>query len=470
MEQTDSKQKNDFSQGSVSGNILRLALPMTFAQLINVLYSVIDRMYIGHIPDAAANALTGIGLTFPIISIVTAFANLFGTGGAPLFSIERGRKDEERAEKIMGNTFAMLLYTGLFLTILILCLKKPLLYLFGASDVTFPYADSYLSIYLCGSVFVMTGLGMNPFINAQGFGRMGMLTILLGAVTNIVLDPLFIFVFHMGVSGAALATVIAQFVSAAWAVSFLTGKRALIKLKIRNMKIQLSIVKRITGLGTSGFIMQITNSLVQIFCNSTLQLFGGDLYVGVMTILNSVREIVMTPVSGVTSATQPVLGFNYGAGEYRRVRSGIRFMSLVCMVYTVVTWLILLLFPTFFIQIFSSDPALTQACIPSMHIYFFGYFMMSLQMAGQSTAVGLGRSKQAIFFSLLRKAFIVVPLTLLLPRIFGLGVNGVFLAEPISNFIGGTACYVTMLFTIWKELKRKEKQKETEPLPVPPRL
>ena len=250
MEQTDSKQKNDFSQGSVSGNILRLALPMTFAQLINVLYSVIDRMYIGHIPDAAANALTGIGLTFPIISIVTAFANLFGTGGAPLFSIERGRKDEERAEKIMGNTFAMLLYTGLFLTILILCLKKPLLYLFGASDVTFPYADSYLSIYLCGSVFVMTGLGMNPFINAQGFGRMGMMTILLGAVTNIVLDPLFIFVFHMGVSGAALATVIAQFVSAAWAVSFLTGKRALIKLKIRNMKIQLSIVKRITGLGT----------------------------------------------------------------------------------------------------------------------------------------------------------------------------------------------------------------------------
>ena len=470
MEQTDSKQKNDFSQGSVSGNILRLALPMTFAQLINVLYSVIDRMYIGHIPDAAANALTGIGLTFPIISIVTAFANLFGTGGAPLFSIERGRKDEERAEKIMGNTFAMLLYTGLFLTILILCLKKPLLYLFGASDVTFPYADSYLSIYLCGSVFVMTGLGMNPFINAQGFGRMGMMTILLGAVTNIVLDPLFIFVFHMGVSGAALATVIAQFVSAAWAVSFLTGKRALIKLKIRNMKIQLSIVKRITGLGTSGFIMQITNSLVQIFCNSTLQLFGGDLYVGVMTVLNSVREIVMTPVSGVTSATQPVLGFNYGAGEYRRVRSGIRFMSLVCMVYTVVTWLILLLFPTFFIQIFSSDPALTQACIPSMHIYFFGYFMMSLQMAGQSTAVGLGRSKQAIFFSLLRKAFIVVPLTLLLPRIFGLGVNGVFLAEPISNFIGGTACYVTMLFTIWKELKRKEKQKETEPLPVPPRL
>ncbi len=466
MEPTDTKQKTDFSKGSVSGNILRLAVPMTFAQLINVLYSVIDRMYIGHIPNAAANALTGIGLTFPIISIVTAFANLFGTGGAPLFSIERGRQDGQRAEKIMGNTFAMLIGTGLVLTVLILLLKKPLLYLFGASDVTFPYADSYLSIYLCGSVFVMTGLGMNPFINAQGFGRMGMTTVLLGAVTNIILDPLFIFVFQMGVAGAALATVIAQFVSAAWAISFLTGKHALLKLRIRNMKIQFSLVKRIIGLGTSGFIMNITNSLVQIFCNSTLQIFGGDLYVGVMTVLNSVREIVMTPVSGVTSATQPVLGFNYGAGEYRRVRSGIKFMSGVCMVYTIVTWLILLLFPTFFIGIFSSDPALTQACIPSMHIYFFGYFMMSLQMAGQSTAVGLGRSKQAIFFSLLRKAFIVVPLTLILPRMFGLGVNGVFLAEPISNFIGGIACYVTMLFTIWRELKRKEMQKETAVLPA----
>ena len=470
VETTGNQQKSDFSKGSVPGNILRLALPMTFAQLINVLYSVIDRMYIGHIPDAAANALTGIGLTFPIISIVSAFANLFGTGGAPLFSIERGRRENQRAEKIMGNTFAMLLCTGVLLTIVILLIKKPLLYLFGASDITYPYADSYLTIYLCGSVFVMTGLGMNPFINAQGFGRMGMMTVLLGAVVNIVLDPVFIFVFDMGVAGAALATVIAQFASAAWAISFLTGKRALLKLRICHMKIQFSLVKRITGLGTSGFIMNITNSLVQIVCNSTLQIFGGDLYVGVMTVLNSVREIVMTPVSGVTSATQPVLGFNYGAGEYRRVRSGIKFLSFVCMVYTVVTWLILLLFPTFFIQIFSSDPALTQACVPSMHIYFFGYFMMSLQMAGQSTAVGLGRSKQAIFFSLLRKAIIVVPLTLLLPRVFGLGVTGVFLAEPISNFIGGTACYVTMLLTIWKELKKKESQKESCPLPTPPKL
>ncbi len=456
---TDSKQKNDFSKGSVPGNILRLALPMTFAQLINVLYSIIDRMYIGHIPNAAANALTGIGLTFPIITIVTAFANLFGTGGAPLFSIERGRKEEERAQQIMGNTFAMLLSTGVLLTILVLCFKKPLLYLFGASDVTFPYADSYLSIYLCGSIFVMTGLGMNPFINAQGFGRMGMMTVLLGAVTNIVLDPLFIFIFDMGVSGAALATVIAQFVSAAWAISFLTGKRTLLKLRLKNMRVEFALLKRIIGLGLSGFIMATTTSLVQIVCNSTLQSFGGDLYVGVMTILNSIREIVMTPVSGVTSATQPVLGFNYGAREYRRVQTGIKFMSAVCMAYTIITWLILFLFPTFFIRIFSSDPALTQASVPSMHIYFFGYFMMSLQMAGQSTAVGLGRSKQAIFFSLLRKVVIVAPLTVLLPHLFGLGVNGVFLAEPISNFVGGTACFVTMLFTIWRELGKKEAAK-----------
>ena len=460
MNITDTTQKNDFSKGSVPGNILRLALPMTFAQLINVLYSVIDRMYIGHIPNTAANALTGIGLTFPIITIITAFANLFGTGGAPLFSIERGRKEEQRAEQIMGNTFAMLLSTGIALTILVLCFKKPLLYLFGASDVTFPYADSYLSIYLCGTIFVMIGLGMNPFINAQGFGKMGMTTVLLGAVTNILLDPLFIFIFDMGVSGAALATVLAQFVSAAWAVSFLTGKRALLKLRRKNFKIEFALLKRIISLGLSGFIMATTTGLVQIVCNSTLQSFGGDLYVGVMTVLNSIREIVMTPVGGVTSATQPVLGFNYGAGEYRRVQSGIKFMSGVCMAYTVITWLILLLFPTFFIRIFSSDPALTQACVSPMHLYFFGYFMMSLQMAGQSTAVGLGRSKQAIFFSLLRKVVIVAPLTVLLPRLFGLGVNGVFLAEPISNFIGGLACFITMLFTIWRELGNKEAEKQ----------
>ena len=452
-----SAQTSDFSKGSVPSNILRLAIPMTVAQLINVLYSVVDRMYIGHIPNAAAHALTGVGLTFPIISIVTAFANLFGMGGSPLFSMERGRGNVDKARKIMGNTFALLVGTGILLTVVILLIKRPLLYAFGASDVTYPYADGYVTIYLCGSIFVMTGLGMNNFINAQGFGRKGMMTVLLGAVTNIALDPLFIFVFGMGVRGAALATVISQFTSAVWAVSFLWGKKTLIRLEWRSMALDLKLVWKIVALGFSSFIMAVTNSIVQITCNSTLQTFGGDLYVGVMTILNSVREVVSTPINGVTNAAQPVIGFKYGAQEYRRVRAGIPFTSVLCVIYTTLVWLLLFLFPQFFIGLFSSEEALREAAVPSMHIYFFGFFMMSLQMAGQAAAVALGRSKQAVFFSLFRKVIIVVPLTLLLPNLFGLGVNGVFLAEPISNFIGGGACYITMLLTIWREMVRKEK-------------
>ena len=457
--QAVSSSTSDFSKGSVAGNILRLALPMTVAQLINVLYSVVDRMYIGRLPDAAGNALTGLGLTFPILSMVTAFANLFGMGGSPLFSMERGRGNTDKAKEILGNTFALLVGTGVVLTVVLLLIKKPLLYAFGASDTTYPYADGYLTIYLCGSVFVMISLGLNPFINAQGFGRKGMMTVLIGAVTNIVLDPLFIFVFDMGVQGAALATIISQFFSALWAFSFLRGKKAILRLEWPYVKLRLKLVWQIVSLGFSSFVMAITNSIVQVACNSTLQSFGGDLYVGVMTIINSVREVVSTPINGVTSAAQPVMGFNYGAQEYRRVRSGIVFTTIVCVVYTTAVWLLLFLFPRFFIGLFTGEEALREAAVPSMHIYFFGFFMMSLQMAGQSAAVALGRSKQAVFFSLFRKVIIVTPLTLLLPHLFGLGVNGVFLAEPISNFIGGGACYITMLLTIWREMNRREKAK-----------
>ncbi len=457
--QAVSSSTSDFSKGSVAGNILRLALPMTVAQLINVLYSVVDRMYIGRLPDAAGNALTGLGLTFPILSMVTAFANLFGMGGSPLFSMERGRGNTDKAKEILGNTFALLVGTGVVLTVVLLLIKKPLLYAFGASDTTYPYADGYLTIYLCGSIFVMISLGLNPFINAQGFGRKGMMTVLIGAVTNIVLDPLFIFVFDMGVQGAALATIISQFFSALWAFSFLRGKKAILRLEWPYVKLRLKLVWQIVSLGFSSFVMAITNSIVQVACNSTLQAFGGDLYVGVMTILNSVREVVSTPINGMTSAGQPVIGFNYGAQEYKRVRTGIQFITVVCVVYTTLVWLLLFLFPRFFIGLFSGEEALREAAVPAMHIYFFGFFMMSLQMAGQSAAVALGRSKQAVFFSLFRKVIIVTPLTLLLPHLFGLGVNGVFWAEPISNFIGGGACYITMLLTIWREMVRKEREK-----------
>ena len=306
-------------------------------------------------------------------------------------------------------------------------------------------------------VFVMLGLGMNNFINAQGFGSMGMITVLLGAVVNIILDPVFIFALGMGVQGAALATVISQFLSALWAVAFLCGKKTLLRLRPSSMRVRWKLVGEICALGLSGFIMSATNSAVQVVCNATLQRWGGDVYVGVMTVLNSVREITTTPVMGITNAAQPVIGFNFGAGEYKRVRSGIQFMSAVCVGYTAAVWLCLFLFPQAFIRLFTSDPALLAAGVPSMHVYFFGFFMMALQFAGQSTNTALGRARQAVFFSLLRKAVIVIPLTLWLPGRFGLGVNGVFLAEPISNFLGGGACFVTMLLTVWPDLKRRER-------------
>ncbi len=452
--------KNDFSKGSVVKNIISLAIPMTLAQLINVLYNIVDRVYIGLIPENSTLSLTGIGLSLPIITMVIAFANLFGMGGAPLCSIERGRGNIEEAEKIMGNSFSMMVVSGILLTVFCLIFRRPMLYLFGASDVTYPYADAYITIYLLGSLFVMIGLGMNSFINSQGFGRIGMLTVLLGAVTNILLDPLFIFVFHLGVQGAALATILSQFLSALWIFRFLTGKQTILKLKLSCMRPEWSRVKAIVGLGMSGFTMSITNCTVQILCNATLHQYGGDLYVGVMTVINSVREVASLPVQGLTQSAQPVMGFNYGAKEYGRVKKAIVFMSAASIVYTTGIWSLIHGFPEFFIRIFNRDADLIAAGVPAMRLYFFGFFMMSLQFAGQATYVGLGRSKRAVFFSIFRKVIIVAPLTLLLPGVFGMGTNGVFAAEPISNFIGGLACFGTMLCTIWPEMTRLQREKE----------
>ncbi|WP_294375585.1 MATE family efflux transporter [uncultured Clostridium sp.] len=445
------KKTNDFSEGSVTKSIFKLAIPMTLAQLINILYNVVDRMYIGRISHGSSTALTGVGITFPIITIVIAFANLFGMGGAPLCSIARGKDDNDYAEEIMGNSFALLLISGLFLTIIGLLFKNQLLYMFGASDATFPYADSYITIYLLGSIFVMISLGMNSFINSQGFAKTGMLTVLLGAICNIVLDPILIFIFGLGVKGAALATIISQFLSAAWVFKFLIGKKSILKIKIKYLKIKFEIFKKIIFLGLSSFIMSLTNSTVQIVCNITLQNYGGDLYVGIMTVINSIREIIMMPVNGITNGAQPVIGYNYGAGKSTRVKKGIKVMSIACIIYTTSIWIVLSIFPKFFINIFNHDMELIRKGIPSMHIYFFGFFMMSLQFSGQAAFLALGKSKQAIFFSLLRKIIIVVPLTLYLPRIFNLGTNGVFLAEPISNFIGGIACYSVMLYIVYKQ-------------------
>lgn len=446
--------KNDFSQGSISRNILSLALPMTAAQLVNVLYSVVDRIYLGRLPGSGHLALTGLGITIPIVSIIMGLANLCGTGGAPLCSICRGQGDEEEAEHIMGNSFTLLIALGLTATAFFMVLKRPILYLFGASDATFPYADDYMTIYLCGTLFVMVSLGMNPFISSQGFGPTGMMTVVIGAVINIILDPVLIFVLHMGVKGAALATVVAQGISALWVLRFLTGRRAILRLRRSCLRLDGRRTRRIVALGLSGFCMNMTNSLVQVVCNATLQSYGGDLYVGIMTIINSLREVFFMPVHGLANGSQPVAGYNYGAGKYSRVRESIRFSCGLTVAYAGIFWAVAMACPGLLIRIFNDEPEVIAAGIPALRIYFALFIPMSLQSAGQAVFVGLGRSKQAVFFSLLRKAVINAPLTVILP--IWMGTTGVFVAESVSQLVGGLACFLTMYLTVYRPLGRVE--------------
>ena len=444
--------KNDFSQGSVARCILSLALPMTLAQFVNILYSVVDRIYLGRIPDVGHLALTGLGVTMPIISILLAFANLCGMGGAPLCSIHRGKGDNEEAERVMGNSFLLLMILGVVTMAVCYAFKTPILRLFGASDASLPYADGYLSVYLVGTLFVMIGLGMNPFINSQGFGRMGMLTVAVGAVVNIVLDPVFIFLFDMGVQGAALATVIAQGCSAVWVLRFLTGKKTILRLRVSALRLQPRRTGRILALGLSGFIMGLTNSLVQIVCNKILSIHGGDLYVGIMTVLNSLKEIFFMAAQGLTGGAQPVIGYNYGAMEYGRVRGAIRFSAGAAIVYSLAAWVFLQVMPGPLMRLFSSDAQLIAIGIPSMRIYFSLIMFQAMQMSAQSIFVGLGKSKQAIFFSLLRKAFICAPLAVALPAV-GMGANGVFLAEALSQLVGGVSCFAAMYVMVYRPLR-----------------
>lgn len=447
--------KSDFSQGKVWKNILAQALPLMLAQFVQLLYNVVDRVYIGHLSDTDHIALTGIGLTFPIITLITAFACLFGMGGAPLFSIARGAGEERRAGKILGNVFTLLVVSACGLFVICYLFRKPILYLFGASDASYIYADAYLRIYLFGTIFSMLTTGLNGFINAQGFPRTGMLTTVIGAVLNLVLDPVFIFGLHMNVQGAAIATVLSQMVSAVWVIWFLTGKKAVIRIEKKNMCLEWNLVKEIAGLGMAGFIMEGTNCLVQVVCNASLQGYGGDLYVGIMTIVNSVREVLSLPVMGITNGAQPILGYNYGAGKFGRVKEGIRFTAFIGFAYTMLAWILVLVFPEHLILIFSNDISMLDAGADAIRIYFFGFFFMAFQFAGQTVFQSLGYAKRAIFFSLFRKVIIVVPLTLLLP-LAGLGVHGVFWAEPVSNAVGGLACFATMWRTVYRRLSVDE--------------
>lgn len=447
--------KNDFSKGPVWKCILSQAVPLMLAQLVQLLYNVVDRVYLGHLGDENSLALTGVGLIFPVVTLITAFCVLFGNGGVPLFSIARGAGNERKAEKIMGNSFALLLVSSAILTAAGYAFSRPILFAFGASVDSYVYADAYLRIYLAGTVFSMLATGMNGYINAQGFPKIGMLSVVIGAVTNIVLDPFFIFYLEMGVKGAALATIISQAVSAVWVLCFLFSKKPVISLSVRNIRIEKEITKEICKLGTSNFVMSGTNCLVQVVCNATLQTYGGDIFIGVMTVANSVREVFNLPVSGLIGGAQPVISYNYGAKNYDRVKSGIRFNTAIGIVYTLVSWLVVVSFPQLWFRIFSDDVQLLHNGVQMLKIYFFGFVFMALQFSGQSVFQSLGDAKHAIFFSLLRKAFIVVPLTMLLPAA-GFGVKGVFLAEPVSNIIGGIACYTTMRMTAYKKLDTEQ--------------
>ena len=445
--------KGDFSQGKVSRNILRLGLPMMLAELVHVLYNIVDRMYIGHMPEGGTAALTGLGICFPLITLISAFANLFSTGGATLATIARGENDDRQAERIMGTSFTMLLIIGAVLTAVMYLSAPAVLRLLGGDDVTMPAALGYFRIYVLGTIPVLISLGMNPFINAQGFPRIGMMTVIIGAVLNIALDPLLIYSCGMGIRGAALATVISQTASAFWVLFFLRSSRA--ALSLTRIAVDRKQLKGIVKLGLTGFTFRVTNSLTQAIVNIMLKAWGGalsTLYVGAMSLINSVREIVSLPNGGIVAGGQSVMSYNYGAKEYRRVSDSIRFIFLSGLAVNLAVWAMIQFMPRPLISVFTTDSRLIDKTVECARIYFGAFPFMALQQAGQSTFVSLNRPAHALVFSMLRKVILVAPLTLLLPGL-GLGVHGVFWAELISQVTGASACFITMYLLIWRKMK-----------------
>lgn len=448
--------KGDFSRGKVSGNILRLGLPMMLAELVHVLYSIVDRMYIGRMPGDGTIALTGLGVCFPLITLIGAFANLCSTGGATLATIARGENCDDKAERIMGTAFTMLLIIGVFLSVVLYAAAPGILRLLGGDDETLPSALAYFRIYVLGTVPVLISLGMNPFINAQGFPRTGMVTVIIGAALNIVLDYLMIYTFHMGIAGAALATVVSQTVSAVWVLAFLRSRHA--PLRLRRLLIDRAQLRSIVKLGLTGFTFRVTNSLTQALVNIMLKAWGGaasTLYIGAMSLINSIREIISLPNGGVVAGGQSVMSYNYGAKQYRRVAECIRFIFLCGLFVNIAMWALIMFAPRLVISLFTTDWELIGKTVECAWIYFGAFPFMALQQTGQTTFVALNRPKQALIFSMLRKVVLVAPLTLLLPGA-GLGVNGVFWAELISQVTGASLCFITMYMLIWREMKAAE--------------
>lgn len=433
--------------------IFSMGIPTLVAQVINLLYNIVDRIYIGHIKDIGASALTGVGLTMPVIVIISAFSMFIGGGGPPLAAISLGKGEREKAEKILSNGFTVLIVLSVILSALFLIIKKPFLYLIGASDSTFPYADEYLSIYLLGTVFVQITVGLNTFITAQGRSNIAMLSVLIGAVLNIVLDPLFIFVFDMGVRGAAIATVISQAFSAAWVIRFLTSEKADLRIKRKFLRPEAAVVKSVAALGISPFVMQSTESLISIVMNSGLQKYGGDLYVGSLTIMQSVMQIMTTPVSGFAQGISPIISYNYGAGKTDRVRTTFHRLAALMFGYTSLIALAAILFPQVFAGMFTNDAELISLTSKILPIFVSGMLIFGIQLACQNTFMALGQAKISLFIAMLRKVILLIPLTIILPKFFG--VMGVYYAEPVSDVTAAITCVILFSLNFKKILSHE---------------
>lgn len=429
--------------------IISMALPSVAAQLVNVIYNMVDRIYIGHIPGAGAQALTGLGISLPVILLIQAFSSLAGMGGAPQASIQLGRGDRDRAEKILGNSVAMLAAFAVVLTAGFYLFKTPLLYLFGASDATIIYAQDYLNIYLAGTVFVMAYQGLNMYISCQGHARTAMVSVLIGAVLNIGLDPLFIFGLGMGIQGAALATIISQGVSAVWVVSFLLSKRTGLHIRRKNIRPDGKIIGAIAALGISPFVMQSTESLINIVLNSSLRNYGGDLYVGALTIMQSVLQLIVIPVQGFSQGVQPIISYNFGAGKIARVKKTFQTSLSAIWAFGFVFTGIVMLFPGFFAGLFTGDAQLLRLTEAKMPLFLAGLLIFGIQMTCQSTFMGLGRAKISLFIALWRKVILLIPLALILPRF--MGVDGVYWAEPLADGISAVTAGILFVLTVWRK-------------------
>ncbi len=453
-----SKRSNDLGNDSVGRLVVRLAVPAIVAQMVNALYNIVDRIYIGHIADVGDIALTGLGLCFPIIMFVSALAALVGIGGGSRASILMGDGDQHGANEILGNCAVLMLMISVGSTVLFQLTKEPLLYLFGASGNTIPYALSYLEIYLWGSVFVQIALGMNNFITIQGFSTISMATVLVGAAVNIALDPIFIFGLNMGVRGAALATVIAQSVSAAWVIAFLVGKRTKMRLQLAFFRLKRSVILPVVALGVSPFIMQSTESLVTISFTSSLYRYGGDVAVGAMTICSSIMQFLCMVFMGLAQGAQPIIGFNYGAGKVDRVKQAFRILILSSLIYAGCMWGLIMALPHVFGGLFNSKAELVEITVWALRIYLACFFLLGIQFSCQQTFVALGQAKVSLFLALLRKVILLIPLIFILPRFVGDKVFAVFLAEPVADLLAAAVTGTVFFVQLPKILKAKAGQ------------